>query len=264
MNRTRLTVAELLALRGKKQFSMVHVETIDEARAADLAGIDFLSVETPLWGPAVREAASNVFVFVALQYGQLATFEDYVRGAFDAIMDGGDAVYCAPSMEIIARLSAEGIPVCGHTGLIPSRRTWTGGFRAVGKTAESAMFVYQQVKQLEDAGAFAAEIEVVPDRVAAEIGKRSSLLLLSMGAGSGCDAQYLFSSDILGYEAGHTPRHAKIYRDFAAEHARLQAERIGAFNEFAVDVTSGAYPGEEHLVPIEDKEFEAFRDQLDS
>jgi 3-methyl-2-oxobutanoate hydroxymethyltransferase len=263
MNRTRLSVAELLELRGTRQLSMLHLENEDEARASAAARIDLLSIETPIWNPRMREAAGDCFVFVGLQYGQLCTYDDYIRAAHEAIRIGGDAVYCAASLEIVSRLRAEGIPVCGHTGLIPSRRTWTGGFRAVGKTAATAMLVYQQVKDLEAAGAFAAEIEVVPARVATEICKRSSLLLLSMGGGAGCHAQYLFSVDVLGYTDGHRPRHAKVYRDFRTEFDRLQRERIAAFGEFAADVTSGGYPADKHNVGIPDAEFEAFLAQLD-
>jgi 3-methyl-2-oxobutanoate hydroxymethyltransferase len=152
----------------------------------------------------------------------------------------------------------------GHVGLIPAKNTWTGGFRAVGKTADTAMLVYKQVKDLEAAGAFAAEIEVVPERVASEISKRTSLLLLSMGAGTGCDAQYLFAEDVLGYTRGHRPRHAKVYRNFRAELDRLQQERVAAFKEFIADVNSGAYPEEKHLVPISDEEFEKFATRLPS
>ena len=263
MNRTRKTVADLLAVRGSRQLSMLHIENLDEAMAASAARIDLLSIETPIWSPRMRDAAGDCFVFVGLLYGHLCTFEDYVRAAHEAIMSGGDAVYCAASLEIVSKLRAEGIPVCGHTGLIPSQRTWTGGFKAVGKTASSARFVYEQVKALEAAGAFAAEIEVVPSRVAAEIAKRTSLLLLSMGAGAGCDASYLFSVDVLGYTSGHTPRHAKVYRDFRAEHERLQRERVAAFSEFSADVAGGAYPGAEHELDIADEELAAFVQGLD-
>jgi len=262
MNRTRKTVAELLALKGQKQFTMLHVKSLDEATAAEAAGIDMLSIIDPLWTPAMRAAAPSCFVHVGLLYGQLATFEDYLRAAHRAIGIGGDAVYCAASLDTIRQLRAEGIPVCGHTGLIPSRRTWTGGFRAVGKTHESAIFVYQQVKDLENAGAFAAEIEVVPERVATEISKRTTILLLSMGAGAGCDGQYLFAEDVLGQTNGHVPRHAKTYRNFQVEYARLQQERIAAFREFSADVAEGRYPAEKHTVGIADDEFAAFRQQL--
>jgi 3-methyl-2-oxobutanoate hydroxymethyltransferase len=262
VNRSRLSVADVLALRGVRQLSMIHIENLDEAAAAAAAKIDLLSIETPIWSPRMRDAAGDCFVFAGLLYGQLATFDDYIRAAHDAVITGADAVYCAASLEIVGKLYAEGIPVCGHTGLIPSKRTWTGGFKAVGKTTESAMLVYNQVKDLEAAGAFAAEIEVVPARVAAEISKRTSMLLLSMGAGAGCDAQYLFSSDMLGYNTEHTPRHAKVYRDFKAEYERLQRERVEAFAEFAGDVDSGTYPGSEHVVGITDDQFDAFVGRL--
>lgn len=264
MDRTRNTVADMLALKGKRQLTMLFVETLEEAAAANAAGIDMLSIVSKFWTPEMRQAAGKCFVQVGFSWGDPCTYEDYLRRSHAAIEIGGDCVYCAASLDTIAKLAAEGIPVVSHVGLIPSKRTWTGGFRAVGKTAESALKVFQHVKALENAGAFGAEIEVVPARVATEISKRTSLLLLSMGAGTGCDAQYLFAEDVLGYTRGHRPRHAKIYRNFRAEYDRLQTERVGAFKEFVADVESGAYPEEKHLVPIEDAEFEAFAKKLPS
>ncbi|HWJ36061.1 MAG TPA: 3-methyl-2-oxobutanoate hydroxymethyltransferase [Steroidobacteraceae bacterium] len=263
MDRIRKTVADLQKTRGMRQLTMLHVKSLEEAAAAEAAGIDLLSIIDPLWSPAMRAAAPTCFVIVGLLYGQLATGDEYLRAAHHALNRGGDAVYCAASLETIARLRAEGIPVCGHAGLIPSKRTWTGGFRAVGTTHSTAMLVYRQVRDLERAGAFAAEIEVVPDRVASEISRRTSLLLLSMGAGRGCDAQYLFAEDVLGFTEGHRPRHAKVYRDFRSEFARLQRERIAAFREFSDDVRAGAYPAAEHVVGIADAEFEAFLAEVD-
>jgi 3-methyl-2-oxobutanoate hydroxymethyltransferase len=258
MKNSRLTVADLRDLKGKRQLSMLFVDTPDEAAAAAAAGIDILSIIQPVWTPEMRAAAGNCFVQVGLLYGPLCTYDDYIRAAHSAIMVGGDAVYCAGSIDTITRLAAEGIPVISHVGLIPSKATWTGGFKAVGKTAASAMGIFNHVKQLEAAGAIGAELEVVPDRVAAEISKRTSLIMLSMGAGPGGDAQYLFAEDVLGYTRGHRPRHAKVYRNFRAEYDRLQQERILAFSEFKKDVSSGAYPAKEHLVPIADDEFTAF------
>jgi 3-methyl-2-oxobutanoate hydroxymethyltransferase len=264
MRHNRLTVADLRALKGKRQLTMLFVDTPDEAAAASAAGIDMLSIIDPVWTPEMRAAAGNCFVQVGLIYGQLCTYEDYLRAAHAAMIKGGDAFYCAGSLDTIARLAAEGIPVVGHVGLVPARATWTGGFKAVGKTAKSARLVYEQVKALEAAGAIAAEIEVVPARVTAEISTRTSLVLLSMGAGVGGDAQYLFAEDVLGYTRGHRPRHAKVYRDFRAEHDRLRRERIAAFQEFRADVETGAYPEPKHLVPIADAEFEAFMAGLPS
>jgi 3-methyl-2-oxobutanoate hydroxymethyltransferase len=85
-----------------------------------------------------------------------------------------------------------------------------------------------------------------------------------MGAGAGCDAQYLFANDILGYTEGHIPRHSRVCRDFGAELARLQAERITAFAEFVADVAQGDYPEDRHLVAMPQQELDAFMDRLGS
>lgn len=254
----RPTVADLLSLKGKRQLTMLRVTTLEEAEAAQKASIDLLSVPPALLGAAFREAAPDPFAIPGIEYGDYVSAEEYMREAFLALKAGGDAVYCAASPRIIHRMREEGIPVCGHVGLVPSKATWTGGFRAVGKTAISAIEIWRQTKALEEAGAFAVEIEVVPGDVAEAISHSTSMLMLSMGAGSGCDAQYLFADDILGANRDHYPRHAKVYRNFAAEHDRLQQERIAAFAEFAADVQSNAYPEKRHLVSIDTAELQTF------
>lgn len=259
----RPTVADIRALKGKRQLSMLYVDTPDEAAAAAAAGIDMLSIIDPVWTPEMREAAGDCFVQVGLLYGELVTAEDYQRAAHRVMAIGGDCVYCASNFDTIALVASDGIPVVSHVGLIPSKATWTGGFKAVGKTAASALQVMEHVRQLEAIGAFGAELEVVPDRVAAEIAKRTNLVLLGMGAGPHADAQYLFAEDVLGCTRGHKPRHAKTYRDFRTELDRLQSERVAAFKEFKADVDTGAYPAPEHVVPIADDEFEAFVTALD-
>lgn len=254
----RPTVADIRALKGERTLTMLYVDTVDEAAAASAAGIDMLSIVAPVWTPEMREAAGDCFVQVGLLYGDLVTAEDYLRAAFAAQKIGGDCFYCAASLGTIKSMADEGLPVVSHVGLIPSKATWTGGFKAVGKTSASALSIWDQVRALETCGAFGAELEVVPDRVAAEITRRTSLVMLGMGAGSGADAQYLFAEDVLGYTRGHKPRHAKTYRNFQAELDRLQDERIAAFREFRTDVETGGYPQPEHVVPIADSEYAAF------
>ena len=83
-----------------------------------------------------------------------------------------------------------------------------------------------------------------------------------MGAGTGCDAQYLFAEDVLGQNRGHMPRHSKVYRNFAAEYDRLQQERIAAFSEFVADVDSKAYPEERHIVRMDPGELDEFMARL--
>ena len=69
-------------------------------------------------------------------YFDVGTTDDFIRWAFRMVKASADAVYCSASLQTVQRLSEEAIPVIGHVGLIPSKRTWTGGFKAVGKTAE--------------------------------------------------------------------------------------------------------------------------------
>ena len=83
-------------------------------------------------------------------------------------------------------------------------------------------------------------------------------MTLSMGSGSGCDGQYLFANDVLGYTDGHTPRHARIYRDFKKEFARLQVERVNAFKEFHNDTVNKKFDDPKITVGIDDNEFENF------
>lgn len=264
MRHNRLTIADLRAMKGKRQLTMLRVESLDEAAAAQAAGIDMISVPPVLLqNPQFRDAAPTLFTVSSLSYGLYATPNEYLRAAFTLVRASADAIYTSASMKVVAALRREAIPVCGHTGMIPTQATWTGGFRAVGKTAASAMLVWKQVKALERAGAAMAEIEVVPEDLAAAISRRTSLIMISMGAGAGCDGQYLFASDVLGSHKGHYPRHAKTYRNFTAEYERLQNERIAAFREYADDVTGGAFPAPRNKVAMDRAELDAFLAEID-
>jgi 3-methyl-2-oxobutanoate hydroxymethyltransferase len=259
----RPTVADVRANKGKYQYTMIRVESWEELEAAEKAGIDMVSVPPEMMTAThFREVAPSIFAVPGVPFFELGATDDFIRWAFQMKKADADAVYCSASYEVVRRLADESIPVIGHVGLIPSKCTWTGGFRAVGKTAESAMQIWHAVKKYEEAGAFGAEIEVVPPEIAAEISRRTPLFMVSMGSGTGCDSQYLFACDVLGHNRGHVPRHAKIYRNFAAEYDRLQLERIAAFKEFKAEIDNGAYPEKQHLVPIDRSEFLAFLKRL--
>ncbi|MER8429755.1 3-methyl-2-oxobutanoate hydroxymethyltransferase [Mesorhizobium caraganae] len=264
MSRKRPTVADLRAMKGKRQLTMLRVMTMDEAEAAERAGVDIVSVPPELvLNPEYRDAAPSLFTMPGENFYEIGTADDFIRWAFRVYKASADAVYCSAGFATVKRLAADAIPVIGHVGLIPSRATWTGGFKAVGKTADTAMQIFEAVKQYEAAGAIGAEIEVVPVEVAKAISERTSLIMLSMGAGTGCDAQYLFADDILGQNRGHMPRHSKVYRNFAAEYDRLQAERVAAFSEYVADVNSGAYPEDKHVVRMDPAELSQFMKRVD-
>ncbi|MCX7888913.1 MAG: 3-methyl-2-oxobutanoate hydroxymethyltransferase [Rhodobacteraceae bacterium] len=263
-NRPHVEDLRAMKRRGEK-IAMLYVTTPEEAAAAAAAGIHMLSIEGRFFGPEMRAAAGDCFVQVGLPFGgwgsfagrPLATAEDYLRAAFHFAAMGADACYCAASYDIQKTLADNHLPVVGHVGLVPSYVTWTG-WRAVGRTAEEAGRLWRHVRRLEEIGVFAAELEVVPDRVARFLAENSSLVMLGMGAGPHADAQYLFTEDVCGYGVNRKPRHARVYRELKPAMDRLQAERIAAFRAFRAEVEGGAYPGPEHVVSIPDEEFEAF------
>ncbi len=263
MSRSKPTIADLRARKGKGQMTMLRVMTLEEAAAAEAAGIDIVSVpEDLILHPEYRAVAPSLFSMTGRTHLEAGSRDDYLRWACKVMLAGADAVYCSGGLGTVEHVAREHIPVVGHVGLVPSRATWTGGFKAVGKTAQSARALYDEVRAFEESGAFAVEIEVVPVEVASEISRRVGILLWSMGAGPGCDAQYLFAEDILGTNRGHMPRHSKVYRNFAAEYDRLQVERVAAFQEFRADVASGNYPEDRHVLHMAADELAEFRKSL--
>ena len=254
-----LTVKDLLALKGVRRIAFVQVARESEALAASAAGMDMVGTG---FRPETRHFASLVpethFQF-GLRWGRHATAEAALLTAMEAMEAGAQSIYCGMSPAVVEVLAREGVPVIAHVGLVPPKATWVGGMRAVGRTARQAHEVYRASRDFESAGAFALEIEVVPARVAEAITRDVSILTISLGSGTGCDATYLFSEDLLGENRGHVPRHAKVYRDFAAERDRLQAERIAAYREYIDDVRSARYPTVAHDVTIDDEEWDRFR-----
>jgi 3-methyl-2-oxobutanoate hydroxymethyltransferase len=243
---------------------MLRVETLAEAEAAERAGVELLSIPPAMiMDRQFRDAAPTAFAFPGDNFYEIGDTADFLKWAFPLYKHGADGFYCSGSLQTVKALADHGLPVCGHVGLIPSKATWTGGFKAVGKTLDTAKLVWNQCKALESAGAFAVEIEVVPHSITQAIAEKTDLFLISMGAGAAGHAQYLFTDDVLGQTKGRVPRHAKVYADFAAEQARLQEMRVTAMTHFADDVHSGAYPAPQYLVDSDADVVAQFRDWLD-
>ena len=200
----------------------MNIRSPKEAFACEAAGIDLIITWERNDIAAVRAAAPDTFLTIGLVYGEYSSVSDALAGAYRALRLGADAIYCPQSLEYVRALANEAIPVVGHVGFVPYKKTWSGGFKAVGKTASEALEVYALARAYQEAGAIGLEIELVPEQVAGEISKRLDILTLGMGAGSGCDAQYLFATDILGDNEGHIPRHAKVYRDHKSEYAYIK------------------------------------------
>ena len=252
--RKKYTVFDLQQLKGKRCLTHIHVKSPEEAAAAEEADVDLMSCsfdspEAQARLPVLVAAAPNSFLSAATPHG-LASPEEAIRVAFRALELGASSVYCSASPFIITAMAREGIPVVGHLGLVPRHVTWTG-YRAIGRTVAEAKELHRRMKELENAGAYAAELEVVPHNLARFLSSQTRMLLMSLGSGSGCDTQFLFSDDILGDYDERPPRHAKAYRNFAAEHRSLQQERLAAFREYIADVREGRFPERSHLVEME-------------
>jgi len=246
------TVKDLRDQKGKR----VLVETLpfspEEAAAAEEAGIDTMKVrfdpKAPQSAAEIRKAAPNTFMAFSVPLVAAASPVEAVRIGYDAMALGADAIMCQWSPRFVEAAAEAGIPIQGHAGLVPRKSTWTGGLRAVGKTLDEAMQVFRDIKALENAGAYAVEVEVIPEELLREISKRTSLLTSSIGGGGGGDIQFLFADDILGNNAPPYPRHSKQYRNLYRMKQEMQRERVAGFKEFVDEVRSGQFPKPEHVI----------------
>ncbi|MEM8734286.1 MAG: 3-methyl-2-oxobutanoate hydroxymethyltransferase [Planctomycetota bacterium] len=250
------TVKHLQDLKGKTVLTETMPFTTSEAAAAEQAGIDTLKVKydpgNPAEAIALRHAAPHTFMTFCIGLTKVATADEAVRAGYIAMEAGADAIMCQWGPKLIRAVADAGIPVQAHAGLVPRLSTWTGGLRAVGKTIEEAMWIYEQIQSFEEAGAWAVEVEVVPAPLLVELSKRTRLVTSSIGSGGGGDIQFMFAEDILGCHAPPYPRHTKQYRDLYAMEQKIQVERVEGFREFIADVKSGQFPGPKHTVNAPD------------
>ena len=276
MQKTKLTIKDLLEKKGKEKLTELCVTNSLEAYASEQAGINMLIVSfnqetlrtgipTNKWFrdaqvKDIREAAPNTFMIYAS--GQYSSPEKAIDGALIARDNGADAIYCGNGTKIIEALRNEGLPVVSHIGLIPYKSTWTGGFKAVGKDAESAFKVYQDALDYDQAGAIGLEVECVADRVAEIITKKVNLLTLSMGSGPHCDVEFLFIQDVIGTNTDRVPRHAKIFKDTNKSYEKLLDETVEGIKSFVKDVNNKNFPTPKNIVSIDDEEYEKFLDKV--
>jgi 3-methyl-2-oxobutanoate hydroxymethyltransferase len=160
-------------------------------------------------------------------------------GAQAVKIEGG--VRSARTTETIARA---GIPVMGHIGLTPQAVYGLGGHRVQGKTVESARRLLADAFAVQESGAFAVVLELVPAELSAAITERLKIPTIGIGAGAGCSGQVQVITDLLGLTYGFIPRHAKKYEELA----QRMSDAVSAY---AADVSAGTFPGAEHTSSIE-------------
>ena len=261
------TVKDIIDLKGDRQLTQTLPFTPNEAKAAEDAGIDlinarfnYLKQETAI---EIRKSASKTFMSFVIPLLSVPTKDDALKHSYKAMELGADGIIFQGSLNHIEALSNAGIPVQGHIGLVPRKSTWTGGIKAVGKTLDEAKALFQNLKDLESAGAWAVECEVIPSRLMKELSSRTSLVTISIGSGNGCDVQFLFADDILGASEGPFPRHSKQYCNLFKEAQRIQKIRVNAFKDFIDEVNTDIFPSNNFEVEVTEEFVDRFCNYLD-
>jgi 3-methyl-2-oxobutanoate hydroxymethyltransferase len=241
------------------------------ARIVDEAGIDIILVGDSLGNvvlgygntvpvtldeilihlKAVRRAVQRALLVADMPYGTFHTGDDdAVRNALRLVKEGGaEAVKLEGGrkrVHLVKRLVDEEISVMGHIGLTPQSINQLGAYRVQGKTAKAARQLVEDAKALEDAGAFAIVLEVVPREIAQLITETLSIPTIGIGAGVHCDIQVLVLHDMLGLSFGKQARFVRPY-------ANLRQIMTEAVSRYADDVRNGTYPSnaESYGLPAE-------------
>ena len=193
---------------------------------------------------AVRRGAPNTFVMGDMPFlSYQTTPEDAVRNAgrfykeagVDAIkLEGGRRV-----TKVIKAIVDGGMVVCGHIGLTPQSTGQFGGYRAQGRTAESAHELIKDARAVQEAGASFLLLEAVTPEVGKFITEDLKIPVYGIGAGPYCDGQLLIVSDILGIWEAFTPRFVKRY-------AHMAEESVRAIQDYVSEVREGKFPTEQH------------------
>ena len=245
---------------GIRMTQVTAADTV-EAAAAAAQNIDTLTVDC-LTVSDIRATAPHIFITAAQTMRQYVTEDEALGGAIDAMVNGADAVYSPRGLDTIERIAREGISVQAHTGLFPARATQFGGLRTIGKTADEAFQLLQGFKQLEQAGAYCAEVECVAEEALTAIKPHTHLLLVTIGAGSSGDIILSYMSDLCG-DTINPPRHAKAFGNVGAIRKELNAERSKALQLYRAAVMDKSFPEATTSVSMPDEELLKLEERLD-
>jgi 3-methyl-2-oxobutanoate hydroxymethyltransferase len=282
VRRRKVTTRTLLQKKQRGQvITMLTAYDYPTALATDQAGIDSILVGDSL-GMVVLGYENTLPVTMAdmlhhcravsrgaryaLMVGDMpfmsyqASVEQAVGNAGRFLQEAGmDAVKLEGGRERLDAIRAivdAGIPVMGHLGLTPQSVQQLGGFRAQGRTAETARRLLEDAFLLQDAGCFSVVLESIPARLGQLVSRRLEIPMIGIGAGAGCDGQVLVIHDLLGLFDRFTPKFVKRY-------AELHAEIAHALAAYRSDVETKAFPGPEHTVEMSDEEWTVLMEELE-
>jgi 3-methyl-2-oxobutanoate hydroxymethyltransferase len=192
---------------------------------------------------AVTRSTTRTLVVADMPFGSYeAGPEQALATAVRFMKEGGaQAVKLEGGVRVVPQIKAitdAGIPVMAHIGFTPQSEHNLGGFRVQGRGA-GAEKLREDAHAVQDAGAFAVVLEMVPADIAGQVTKELTIPTIGIGAGVDCDAQVLVWPDMAGFTGGRVPKFVKKYAD-------LRAELLRAAKEYADDVRGGTFPGPEH------------------
>ncbi len=191
---------------------------------------------------AVKRGSNRALLVADMPYGSFHTGDNKaVRNALKLMKNGGaEAVKLEGGRNrarLVKRLVDEEIPVMAHIGLTPQSVHKLGGYSVQGKTAAAAQILLEDAKMLEEAGAFAVVLELVPREIAEIVTKELTISTVGIGAGTECDIQVLVLHDLVGLSFGRLPR-------FVRQYANLREVMTEAIQNWMEDVKNGSYPSD--------------------
>ncbi|MDQ3055124.1 MAG: 3-methyl-2-oxobutanoate hydroxymethyltransferase [Actinomycetota bacterium] len=192
---------------------------------------------------AVVGATSRSLVVADLPFGSYESSPEQALASAVRMMKeaGAHAVKLEGGVRVAAqilKISQAGVPVMGHIGFTPQSEHRLGGYKIQGRGAGADQLL-ADAQAVQEAGAFAVVLEMVPGELAAEVTKALPIPTIGIGAGPDCDAQVLVWQDMAGLNTGKVPRFVKQYAD-------LDGVLRAAATAYAADVRGGTFPGSEH------------------
>ena len=261
----RKTVVDLHKMKaGNEKIAMITAYDASMARLVDNAGVDMVLVGDSL-GMVIqgKEDTLSVTLEDMIYHGRCVArgldqahltvdmpFMSYQVSAEQALTNAGRLVQEGHAQSVkleggsrtapaISKIVQAGIPVVGHVGLTPQSVNTLGGWRVQGRGDDGAEELMKDALAVQDAGAFALVLEMVPAELAAEVTAALHIPTIGIGAGVHCSGQVLVCNDLLGLDTRFSPKFLKRY-------AELENPIVAAVSDYVSEVRSGSFPTSEH------------------
>ncbi|WP_446935545.1 3-methyl-2-oxobutanoate hydroxymethyltransferase [Lysinibacillus fusiformis] len=199
---------------------------------------------------ATRRGAKDTFVVVDMPFGSYhGDVNETLKTAIYMMQEtGADALKVEGAgdvIPVIRKLTAAGIPVVAHLGLLPQSAGVIGGYKVQGKTAEQATQLIEDAKQCEKAGACAVVLECIPHQLTEMVSASLVIPTIGIGAGVEADGQVLVYHDMLSYGSHHVPKFVQQFADMGKEASEGMVRYVEAVKE-------GAFPAQKHFFTMKE------------